>query len=166
VSRSPAQPAPAIAPPTTSAITLEEIPDVIGGVDLVISATAATEPVLTYEKLAAALKQKRDPLFVIDIAVPRDVDERLGGLESVFLYNIDDLDRLVERNLESRRREVPRAVLGSFDITCRPYLDPCTMTFSAPDTMLWEMAVEIPESFLSINPWREVRGRAGRGVSR
>lgn len=64
------------------------------------------------------------------------------------------------------RREVPRAVLGSFDITCRPYLDPCTMTFSAPDTMLWEMAVEIPESFLSINPWNKVRGRDRRGVSR
>jgi uncharacterized protein (DUF169 family) len=64
------------------------------------------------------------------------------------------------------RRDVPRAVLGSFDITCRPYLDPCTMTFSVPDTMLWEMAAEISGSFLVIDPWMKVRGRGSRGVSR
>jgi uncharacterized protein (DUF169 family) len=63
-------------------------------------------------------------------------------------------------------RDVPRAVLGSFDITCRPYLDPCTMTFSVPDTMLWEMAAEIPESFLVIDPWMKIRGRGSRGVPR
>jgi uncharacterized protein (DUF169 family) len=63
-------------------------------------------------------------------------------------------------------RDVPKAVLGSFDITCRPYLDPCTMTFSVPDAMLWEMAAEIPESFLGIDPWMKVRGRSSRGVPR
>jgi uncharacterized protein (DUF169 family) len=64
------------------------------------------------------------------------------------------------------RRDVPRAVLGSFDVTCRPYLDPCTMTFSVPDAMLWEMAADIPDSFLLINPWTKVRGRRSRGVPR
>jgi len=64
------------------------------------------------------------------------------------------------------RREVPKAVLGSFDITCRPYLDSCTMSFSAPDRMLWEMAADIPESFLGVEPWLKVRGRGSRGASR
>ncbi len=64
------------------------------------------------------------------------------------------------------RRDVPKAVLGSFDVSCRPYLDPCTLTFAAPDAMLWEMASEAPESFLTIAPWTKIRGRKGRGVSR
>ena len=72
---------------------------------------------------------------------------------------------LTEARVQARR-DVPRAVLGSFDITCRPYLDPCTMTFSVPDAMLWEMAGEISESFLAIDPWMKIRGRRSRGVSR
>jgi uncharacterized protein (DUF169 family) len=64
------------------------------------------------------------------------------------------------------RRDLPKAVLGSFDITCRPYLDPCTMTFSVPNAMLWEMAAEISESFLVIDPWKKIRGRDSRGGSR
>jgi uncharacterized protein (DUF169 family) len=64
------------------------------------------------------------------------------------------------------RRDAPKAVLGSFDVTCRPYLDPCTMTFSVPDVMLWEMAAEISESFLTIEPWTKIRGRGPHGTPR
>jgi uncharacterized protein (DUF169 family) len=63
-------------------------------------------------------------------------------------------------------REAPKAVLGSFDVTCRPYLDPCTLTFAVPDRMLWEMAKDAPESFLTIEPWTKIRGRAVRGIVR
>jgi glutamyl-tRNA reductase len=97
---------PAIA---TEAIGLDAIPAAIRRADLVISSTASDVPVLTLDALGPVLRERRGPLLVIDIAVPRDVDERLGGLENVFLYNMDDLDRLVERNLARRRAEIPRA---------------------------------------------------------
>jgi glutamyl-tRNA reductase len=91
------------------AIGLEDIPLVLPSVDLVISSTGSPEVVLTYDGLAGGLRRRRRPLFIVDIAVPRDVDEGLGGLDNVFLYNIDDLDRLVARNVERRRQEIPRA---------------------------------------------------------
>jgi len=91
------------------AIGLEDIGRVLPGVDLVISSTGSPEQVLTYDGLAEGLRRRRSPLFIVDIAVPRDVDERLAGLDNVFLYNIDDLDRLVARNVDRRRQEIPRA---------------------------------------------------------
>ena len=93
----------------TEAVGLEDIPRVLDRVDLVISSTGSPEVVLTYAGLADALKRRRRPVFIVDIAVPRDVDERLGDLDNVFLYNIDDLNQLVARNLERRRQEIPRA---------------------------------------------------------
>jgi glutamyl-tRNA reductase len=102
----PAAPAPR---PAAEAIRLEDIPAAIGRADLVISSTGAPEPVLTWAGLADALRRRDAPLLIIDIAVPRDVDERLARVSNVYLYNIDDLDRLVARNLERRRQEIPRA---------------------------------------------------------
>jgi glutamyl-tRNA reductase len=93
----------------TEAISLEDIPKALPGVDLVISSTGSPELVLTYDGLAASLRRRQSPLFIVDIAVPRDVDERLGDLDNVFLYNIDDLDHLVARNVDRRRQEIPRA---------------------------------------------------------
>jgi glutamyl-tRNA reductase len=93
----------------TEAISLEDIPKALPAVDLVISSTGSPELVLTYDGLAAGLRRRQSPLFIVDIAVPRDVDERLGNLDNVFLYNIDDLDHLVARNVDRRRQEIPRA---------------------------------------------------------
>ena len=97
------------AAPTAEGIGLEDLPRAIASVDLVISSTGAPEPVLKYDALAPALARRARPLLMIDIAVPRDIDERLATLSEVFLYNIDDLDRLVAHNLERRRGEIPRA---------------------------------------------------------
>ena len=94
---------------TTRAIGLDGIASALGEVDLVISSTGASEPVLTYEELGTRLGLSDRTLLMIDIAVPRDIDERLGRLANVFLYNIDDLDRLVNQALDRRRLEVPRA---------------------------------------------------------
>jgi len=95
--------------PAAEAIGLEDIPKALERADLVISSTGSPEPVLTYEALADMLRRRRRPAFIVDIAVPRDVDERLGTLGNVFLYNIDDLNQLVARNLQRRRQEIPRA---------------------------------------------------------
>ncbi|NIA07711.1 MAG: glutamyl-tRNA reductase [Actinobacteria bacterium] len=93
----------------TRAIGLDEIPAVVGGVDLLICSTGSSEPVLTYQNMANSLRHENHPLLIIDISVPRNVEARLGDLPNVFLYNIDDLDMLVARNLERRREEIPRA---------------------------------------------------------
>jgi glutamyl-tRNA reductase len=65
--------------------------------------------VLTHSQLADRLRDAAHPVLMIDIAVPRNIDPALDELPNVYVYNIDDLDRLVSRNLERRRREVPRA---------------------------------------------------------
>ncbi len=83
--------------------------------DIVISSTAAPYPILRRETVSAAMRMRRNrPLFIIDIAVPRDVEPEVGGLSNVFLYDIDDLRQVLEANLEQRRREVPRvqAIVG------------------------------------------------------
>ena len=92
-----------------SAVELEQIPSVIGEVDLVISSTGAQGHVLRYEDLAERLRRLGHPLLIVDIAVPRDVDPRLEELPDVFLYDIDDLDGRVAETIERRRAEVPKA---------------------------------------------------------
>jgi glutamyl-tRNA reductase len=97
------------ATPAADAVALEDLPNVLPRVDLVITSAGSPETVLTYEALAPLLRRRDRPLFIVDIAVPRNVDERLGGLDNVFLYNIDDLDRLVARNVDRRQQEIPKA---------------------------------------------------------
>jgi glutamyl-tRNA reductase len=78
--------------------------------DIVISSTAATHYVVTKDKVAAARKGRRGtPLFLIDIAMPRDIDPAVNDLADVYLYNIDDLNGVVSQNLEERMREAERA---------------------------------------------------------
>lgn len=95
--------------PKAEAIALDGLAEAVARADLVVSSTGSDEPVLTWAALAGPLARRDTPVLMIDIAVPRDVDERLGELASVYLYNIDDLDRLVERNLSRRRQEIPKA---------------------------------------------------------
>jgi len=75
----------------------------------VICSAAAKTQLLTAKKLSAALKRIDHPLLIIDIAVPRNADPALGELPNVCLRSIDDLDELVARNIERRRREIPKA---------------------------------------------------------
>ena len=78
--------------------------------DIVISSTAATEYVIGHDDVADVTKHRSGrPLFIIDIAVPRDVHPDVNLLGNVFLYDIDDLNGVVESNLEERMREARRA---------------------------------------------------------
>jgi glutamyl-tRNA reductase len=84
----------------------EELPHA----DIVICSTAAPHPVLTLRRLRAALPHgAKRPLCIIDIAIPRDVDVQVGDEPNVFLYNIDDLQQIVDDSLGRRRREIPAA---------------------------------------------------------
>jgi glutamyl-tRNA reductase len=78
--------------------------------DIVVTATGSTEPVLTRARVEEAMRPRRArPLFIIDIAVPRDVDPAVARLDQVFLYDIDDLQTIVQENLSRRTTEIERA---------------------------------------------------------
>ncbi len=92
------------------AYSLEELPNVLVKADIVISSTGAPSFVITKDMVASILKARRfKPLFIIDIAVPRDVEPEVNKLENVFLYDIDDLKEVVEENLKERQKEAFRA---------------------------------------------------------
>jgi len=83
---------------------------VLGQVDIVITSTAAAEPIVTTREVAATLPARRGrPLFFIDIAVPRNVEAAVNELDDVFVYDVDDLRSVVEANLREREREAQRA---------------------------------------------------------
>ena len=88
----------------------EDLDDVLGASDIVITATGAAAPILTKARIEAIMRPRRNrPLFIIDIALPRDVEAAAGEIEQVFLYNIDDLQATVRENLARRTSEVARA---------------------------------------------------------
>ena len=78
--------------------------------DIVVTATGAAETILTRARIEDAMRPRRSrPLFIIDIAVPRDVEPDAGSLDQVFLYNIDDLRTIVQENMARRTVELDRA---------------------------------------------------------
>jgi glutamyl-tRNA reductase len=87
-----------------------ELDATLGQADVVVTATGATTPILTRPRVQAALRHRRGrPLFLIDIAVPRDVDPLVAGDDDVFLYNIDDLQSVINESLARRSSETTRA---------------------------------------------------------
>ncbi|RKY92934.1 glutamyl-tRNA reductase [candidate division KSB1 bacterium] len=78
--------------------------------DVVISSTASAQPILTAENLHPIMMQRKNrPLFLIDIAVPRDISVEVRKLYNVYLYNIDDLQSVAQKNLGERKKEIPKA---------------------------------------------------------
>ena len=78
------------------ALPLSEIEGTLPEADILITSTAATDPVITREQFEAAIKaRKRKPVFAVDIAVPRDIEASAGELSDVYLYTIDDLDKVI-----------------------------------------------------------------------
>jgi glutamyl-tRNA reductase len=72
--------------------------------DIVITSTASPTPVITYSAVQAAVRaRKRKPIFMVDIAVPRDIEPEVSKIEDIYLFTIDDLQNVVNENLASRR---------------------------------------------------------------
>jgi glutamyl-tRNA reductase len=85
------------------AIVLADIPQVLVEADIVISSTASQLPILGKGAVEAALKKRRHkPVFMVDIAVPRDIEPQVGELDDVYLYSVDDLRDVIEENQRSR----------------------------------------------------------------
>jgi glutamyl-tRNA reductase len=92
------------------AIPWTSLNDALSAADIVLAATGAPEPVLTLNQMEDVMRPRRNrPLFLIDIAVPRDADPAVAQVDQVFLYNIDDLQTIVRENLARRRAELDRA---------------------------------------------------------
>lgn len=92
------------------ALPLTELERHLGEADVVFSATAAREPVITKAQIAAALRtRKHKPMLLFDLAVPRDIETGVGELQDAFLYTVDDLERAVEDNRRSRREAAAEA---------------------------------------------------------
>jgi glutamyl-tRNA reductase len=87
-------------------VSLDDAAQHLGDVDVVVSSTSSPEIVLRAEDVPSRRKQ---PLFFIDIAVPRDLDGAIAGLDGCFLYDIDDLEAVVAETLAGRRSEAARA---------------------------------------------------------
>lgn len=92
------------------AIAFEAIAAHLVDVDIIIASTGSPEPVIRARDIRSVLKARKNrPMFFIDIAVPRDIDPDVNGLDNVYLYDIDDLKEVVEENLASRRDEAQKA---------------------------------------------------------
>ena len=94
-----------------SAVPFERLDEALVEADLVVSTTAAEEPIVAYERYARLQRgpRKNRLALILDIAVPRDFDPKIGRLDQVLLYNVDDLRAQVEQNLDGRRRHLDPA---------------------------------------------------------
>jgi glutamyl-tRNA reductase len=92
------------------AIAWDQMNTALGRADIVITATGSPRPIITRSDVELVTGRRRNsPLFIIDIAVPRDVDPAVSEIEQVFLYNVDDLQGIVRENLSRRGAEIERA---------------------------------------------------------
>lgn len=91
-------------------ITLAQIPEEMSKADIVISSTGSTLPIIGKGMVENALsKRKHQPIFMVDLAVPRDIEEQVSELEDVYLYTVDDLQSIIAKNLDSRRKAAVEA---------------------------------------------------------
>jgi len=87
-----------------NAISLDELPNRLAESDIVFSSTASTLPILGKGAIESALKQRRNqPMFLVDLAIPRDIEPQVTKLKNIYLYTVDDLQQVVTENIESRK---------------------------------------------------------------
>ena len=125
------------------AVSLEELRPRIAKADIVVSSTSAPGFVLGTEQVPA---RKGRPLFLIDLAVPRDVDPQVAGLDDCYLYDIDDLEAVVSESLSGRRREAARAE--------------STVVHEAERFRDWQASLDVVPAIASLRDWAE-RIRSG-----
>jgi len=93
-----------------TAYALEEMESAMSSVNIVISATSSTEYVITDELMKSVSKNRHyRPIFLIDLAIPRDIDPGIDKYDGVYLYNLDDLNEIIRLNIEKRNKELPKA---------------------------------------------------------
>ncbi|MCU7881531.1 MAG: glutamyl-tRNA reductase [Candidatus Thiodiazotropha sp. (ex Lucinoma aequizonata)] len=92
------------------AIALTELSSHLSEADIVISSTASSLPVLGKGTVESALKERKHrPIFMVDIAVPRDIEPEVSNLSDIYLYTVDDLDEVIQENMRSREEAAEQA---------------------------------------------------------
>ena len=95
---------------SATAVAWDDMRAALHEADIVVTATGSALPIVSRADVESVMRARRHkPLFIIDIAVPRDVEATAGEIEQVFLYNIDDLQSIVQENLSRRSAEIARA---------------------------------------------------------
>ncbi len=91
-------------------VNFEDLFDQLHKADIILSSTGAPHFIIKPKEMEEVIRRRRHkPMFFIDIAVPRDIDPKVNGIENVFLYTVDDLNGVVESNLEQRKVEAAKA---------------------------------------------------------
>ncbi|MCG8325865.1 MAG: glutamyl-tRNA reductase, partial [Thiotrichales bacterium] len=92
------------------AISLGNIPDHLAEADIIISSTASQLPILGKGAMESAIRQrKHKPVFMVDIAVPRDIEPEVSNLEDIYLYTVDDLKNVIQENMNNRKQAALQA---------------------------------------------------------
>ena len=92
------------------AIALSELPTHLAEADIVVSSTASQLPILGKGRVESAIKKrKHKPMFMVDLAVPRDIETEVEQLKDVYLYTVDDLQNTIDQNMDNRRRAAEQA---------------------------------------------------------
>jgi len=90
-------------------VTMEDLDEGLSAADVVITSTGSCEPLITAPRMKQVMRRRRfRPIFLIDIAIPRDVDPGVNDVDGVYLYNIDDLQAVADENMGERRQEAIR----------------------------------------------------------
>ena len=113
------------------AYTLNQLDQVLVETDIVISATSSEEFVVTPEIIEPVAKKRRyKSIFLIDLAIPRDIDPAIDTTNGIFLYNLDDLQEIVQANLEKRRKEIPKSlkIINEFVVEFQKWISMNSMT--------------------------------------
>jgi glutamyl-tRNA reductase len=94
-----------------NAVTIGEIPEQLVNADIVVSSTASQLPILGKGATETALKKRKHrPIFMVDLAVPRDIEAQVGDLDDVYLYTVDDLKEVIDENRRSREEAANEAL--------------------------------------------------------
>ncbi len=94
------------------AVLASNLKEVLGEVDVVISSTSSPDFIITKQQVTGVMKFRRNrPIFLIDIAVPRDIDPAVGAVENVYLYDMDDLEKITKDHTKQREREALQACM-------------------------------------------------------
>ena len=105
-----------------TAMTLDRLDEALPRADILISSTASPTPVILKKDVKAALRKRRHrPMFLVDIAVPRDIEPDITKLKDVYLYTIDDLQQVVDENMQ-QRNEAARSAQSSVDEAVTAYM--------------------------------------------
>jgi len=103
-------------------LTLDQLDQALPDADILISSTASPEPVIRKKDVKAALRKRRHrPMFLVDIALPRDIEPQVSDLKDVYLYTIDDLQKVVDENM-NHRNEAAKSALADVDTAVNDFM--------------------------------------------